>query len=170
MASHTLLMGIFAYVDDVLEAIASLKSKGVTIETVYSPTPNHEITEAMGVRRSPVRFFTLIGGILGVASGFGLAVYTAWQWKHIVSGKPVIPTVPFVIPGFEFCILLGVLFNILGLVVYTRLPRFRVPEHYRPELSEDRFGVLVRCPVGRLGLVRDLLHDAGAEAVHETAR
>jgi len=170
MASHTMLMGIFVYVDDVLEAIGRLKAKGVTIDTVYSPTRNHEITDALEVKRSPVRYFTLAGGILGVASGFGLAVYTAWQWKFIVSGKPVIPVVPYVIPGFEFCILIGVLFNILGLILNTRLPKFRVPEHYRPELSEDRFGVLVRCPADRRGLVTELLHDAGAEAVHESAR
>jgi molybdopterin-containing oxidoreductase family membrane subunit len=165
-----MLMGIFVYVDDVLEAIGRLKAKGVTIDTVYSPTRNHEITDALEVKRSPVRYFTLAGGILGVASGFGLAVYTAWQWKFIVSGKPVIPVVPYVIPGFEFCILIGVLFNILGLILNTRLPKFRVPEHYRPELSEDRFGVLVRCPADRRGLVTELLHDAGAEAVHESAR
>jgi len=170
MAAHTMLMGIFPYLDDVLEAIGRLKAKGVAIDTVYSPSRSHEITEAMELKRSPVRYFTLIGGILGVASGFGLAVYTAAQWRFIVSGKPVIPTIPYVIPGFEFCILISVFFNILGLILNTRLPKYRVPEHYRPELSEDRFGILVRCPADRRALVRDLLHEAGAEAVHETAR
>ena len=101
MASHTMLMGIFAYVDDVLEAIGRLKAKGVTIDTVYSPTRNHEITEALEVKRSPVRFFTLTGGILGVASGFGLAVYTAAQWKFIVERQAGHPDRALRDPGFR---------------------------------------------------------------------
>ena len=38
---------------------------------MYSAAPQHEIEEALGDPVSPVRLFTLIGGLTGCAAGFG---------------------------------------------------------------------------------------------------
>jgi hypothetical protein len=159
------LLGIFSYLDDLLRAVKSLKKAHVRIDTIISPVPHLDIEEALGVRPSPVRYFTLLGGLLGGAGGVGLASYAHLQWKLITGGKPVIPWIPFIVIGFEFCILAGVLSTILGLMIKNRMPRFRVPDPYDPRFTEDRFGLVTRCPVSRQEEVSSLLKEAGAEEV-----
>jgi hypothetical protein len=160
------LMGIFAYLDDLVEAVEGLKRANLDF-TVFTPIPRHEIREALSMKPSPVRYFTLLGGIFGIVSGLGLAVFTVLQWKFIVSGKPIVPWVPFVIIAFEFCILLGVLCTVVGMLITTRLPQWHLPAYYDPRFSVDRFGVLVRGIEVREQEVSRLLREAGAEEIHE---
>jgi molybdopterin-containing oxidoreductase family membrane subunit len=160
------LIGVFKYLDDLVNALEVLRKQELKIQTVYSPVPSHEILETLGVKASPVRYFTLIGAMLGIATGVGLAIYTAMQWKFIVSGKPPVPRVPYVIVAFEFCILLGVFWNLASMWVKSRLPKFRVPPSYDPRFSRDRFGVVVLCSEPDREKVKGILTQAGAEEVH----
>lgn len=161
------LMGVFPYFDDLLNAVKALKKKNLKINRIYSPTRRHEIDEVLGTKRSPVRYFTLVGGILGISTGIGLSVFTAAQWRFIVGGKPPIPAVPYVIEAFEFCILLSVFLNLLGLALLTRLPKFSISPEYDPRFSEDRFGILVSCPETEREEVVRMLIDSGAEEVND---
>lgn len=160
------LMGIFIYLDDLLRAVKTLRGGNFDF-TVYSPVPHPELREAISVKPSPVRYFTLWGGFLGICSGLGLAVFTVLQWRFIVSGKPIVPWVPFVIIAFEFCILLGVLCTVAGMLITTGLPQRRLPDHYDPRFSVDHFGVLVRGMGVEGGDVARILREAGAEEIHE---
>ncbi|HAA03202.1 MAG TPA: hypothetical protein DCZ69_11845 [Syntrophobacteraceae bacterium] len=169
MATQPALVAVFAAVDELLAALDALKTGRFTVHTVYSPVPLHEIGDVLDLPRSPVRFFTLTGGILGILAGMGLTVYTCLQWKFIVSGKPVIPWIPAVVVGFEFCILIAILFNLIGLLTQTRLPKLRRPEHYDPRFSRDRFGLLVLYPEGERQTLSTMLRECGAEEVHEAA-
>jgi len=166
MMSKPALMGVFAYLDDLIEAVKALRQAKADF-TVYTPVPRPEIKEAVGMKPSPVRYFTLFGAIFGIVSGLGLAVFTVLQWKFIVSGKPIVPWVPFVIIAFEFCILLGVLVTVIGMLVTTRLPQWRIPNYYDPRFTVDRFGILVRSIETEQDEVFKILKAAGAEEVHE---
>jgi hypothetical protein len=167
MAEQRALLGIFEYLDDLLATLGTLKERSLTVDTVYSPIARHEIFDALGLKASPVRRFTLTGGILGVCTGVGLLVYTCLQWKFVVGGKPIVPFVPAVIVGFEFCILLGVLSTALGMLLNAKLPKIRLPEHFDDRFVQDRFGVLVKCSEEeREGLSR-MMMEAGAEEVRE---
>ncbi|MEW6443111.1 MAG: DUF3341 domain-containing protein [bacterium] len=162
------LIAVFAYLDDLLAALEALRKEGRRF-TVLTPIPAREVQEAMNEKAGPVRLFTLFGGILGAASGIGLAVYTVLQWKLIMSGKPIIPWVPFVIVAFEFTILFGVGLTFVGMLLMTRLPRFRIPAYYDPRFSEDRFGLLVPYAGGtERDEITRLLQETGAEEIHET--
>ncbi len=167
MASKLGVLGIFSYLDNLLAAIKSLRERQLKIETVYSPTARPEIQQAMGLRPSSVRYFTLCGGLLGATTGMGLASYAHLQWNFVTSGKPVLAWIPFVIVGFEFTILLGILFTLAGLLIQTRLPRVRIPNHYDPRFTQDRFGIVVSCGEAEREIVFKILKDAGAEEVHE---
>ena len=169
MATQPAVMASFATVDELLAALKALKTGSFKVHTVYSPIPIHEVGEVLDLPRSPVRFFTLAGGILGILAGMALTVYTSLQWGFIVSGKPVIPWIPAVIVGFEFCILIAILFNLLGLLTQAGLPRFTLPEHYDSRFSRDRFGLLVLCPAGERETLSTMLRECGAEEVHEAA-
>jgi Protein of unknown function (DUF3341) len=167
MASSTVL-GVFAHVDTATSAIRQLRARGVRSIATYSPVPLPEFEEALtgyGLPRSPVRLFTLVGGITGTASGFALTIWTALKWNLITGGKPVVSIPPFVVIAFELTILLGGLCTLLGLLVTSRLPSLGVPPRYDPRFSVDRFGVEVECETAERRAIEDLLRSAGAEEV-----
>lgn len=161
------ILGTYEYFDDFVAVLKRLRAGGRRIDAVYSPVPREEIAEAVGTRRSRVGFFTLLGGSFGIASAIALVVYASSQWSFIVQGKPPIPVIPTVIVAFEFCILFSVLFTITGLLILTGLPKIRLPEHYDPRLSQDRFGVFVLCSEEERATLGTLLREAGAEEIHD---
>lgn len=160
------LLAIYSYLDDLLAAIEAMQQRNLPILAVHSPTGDHEIAALMKEKASPVRFYTLTGGILGILAGYGLAVYTAWQWQFLVSGKPPIPFVPYVIESFEFCILFSVLLNLAGLLLLSRLPTRTLPSHHDPRVTEDRFSILAECSEGEAEALGSLLKETGAEEIH----
>ena len=97
------------------------------------------------LKKSPVGYFTLAGGILGFLFGLALASFTALRWGLIVSGKPIVSLIPFFIVGFEFTILFSVLGNVIGLVILNRLPEFQSLKQYDPRFSADHFGIVASC-------------------------
>ncbi|RJQ87532.1 MAG: DUF3341 domain-containing protein [Desulfobacteraceae bacterium] len=167
MQENKKLLAIYAYVDDVIQAIEKMKAEKIAVENVYTPARNDEVEEALGMRPSPVRRFVLFGGLFGVISGFVLATYTAAQWKFIVWGKPQIPRIPYVVISFEFCILFAILAGLAGLLILSRMPRLSTPAHYDARFTVDRFGILLTCPPARNEAVRRLLHESGAEEIRD---
>lgn len=168
-ATQPAMVAVFAALDELLAALRTLQAANFKVHTVYSPVPRHEIVEALELPTSPVRFFTLTGGILGICIGVSLVIYTSVQWNFIVSGKPVIPWIPAVIVGFEFCVLVAILFNMMGLLLKTRLPKLRRPDHHDPRFTQDRFGLVVLCAETERDTVSKMLLECGAEEIHEAA-
>ena len=157
------LLGVFAYRDQLVRAVEGVR-RGRFDYAVYTPTRGEWLEEVTRPEQSPVRAITLFGGIAGILSGTGLAVYTFLPWKLVVSGKPVVPYVPLVVIAFEFMVLIGVLSLFFGMLIAGRVPRLRLPEGYDPRFSKDRFGLLVHASTRE---ARQLLLDAGAEEVRD---
>jgi hypothetical protein len=169
MAHDPGLLGIFPYLDDLLDCLKKLKKAQFKVLTVFSPIHFSEIQEIMGHRTSIVRYITLAGGILGGISLVGLAVYAHLSFKLITSGKPVLPPIPFVVPFFEGTVLLAVIFAVVSWVLKGRLPRVHLPSAYDPRFSEDRFGIVVAYKDGEHDIILKLLKDAGAEEVRDVS-
>jgi molybdopterin-containing oxidoreductase family membrane subunit len=162
------VVGVFAHVDTTVHAIRDLKARGFGRIAAYTPVPLEEVEEALtghGLPRSPVRLFTLVGGLTGTLSGFALTIWTVLKWNLITGGKPVVSIPPFVIIAFELTILLGGLCTLLGLLVTAPLPRFRGSPRYDPRFTADRFGVEVACAPDQVRTVEEILKQAGAEEV-----
>jgi len=72
---------------------------------VYSAAPYHEIEEALDQSVSPVRLFTLIGGLTGCARGSMRSGCrsTGRPW----GGKTIASIPPYVVIAFELTILLA---------------------------------------------------------------
>ena len=81
------VLGVFAHLDSTLEAIKKLRAAGTTDFTVYSPIPRHEIEDALGQAVSPVRMFTLIGGIAGCSVGAWITLWMSGDWPVHVGGN-----------------------------------------------------------------------------------
>ena len=163
MGPKRFLMGLFKNEDQVVAAVNELKASGYTFHRVNSPFPSHKIMDALNLKKSMVGWFTLAGGIIGLVGGFALAVFTAVQWDLIVSGKPIIAIVPFVIVGFEATILFAVFGNILGLLTQTRLPSYKLMQYYDPRCSGEYFGVLASCESNQENELNEFFRKQGAE-------
>jgi len=159
------VLGIYSYVDSVLDAVRKLKANGYENLRVFSPIPNHEIEDEIDLPPSPVRYFSLFGGLLGAACGFAFTVLTSSAWPISVSAKPIVSIPPYMIIVFELAVLFGALFTLIGLLVNAFL-RNRAPvSMYDPRFSDDKFGVMVVCPTENISTVQEILNSTGAEEV-----
>ncbi len=161
------MLALFAELDATVTAIERLRALHVHDLVVFTPVPRHELEHALHEPESPVRIFTLVGGLTGAASGFALGTWTSLDWPLITGGKPIISLPPFVIIAFELTILFGALATVLGLLINARLPRMRLEVIYDPTFSASRFGIFVLPATGQAADVRRVLTDAGAEEVRE---
>jgi hypothetical protein len=157
------IMGLFKNEDTVVSAINELKQSSYQFIRVNTPIPSHKIMDALKLKNSWVGWFTLCGGILGFIGGFALAIFTSTRWDLIVSGKPIIAIVPFVVVGFEATILGAVFGNVLGLLTQIRLPSQRWFKYYDPRCSGEHFGVLAACDVDQEDGLKDFFKNIGAE-------
>jgi molybdopterin-containing oxidoreductase family membrane subunit len=163
MAGKKYIMGLFKNEDQVVSTLAALKESAFQFQRVHSPIPSHKIMDALKLKKSKVGWFTLTGGILGLISGFALAVYCSIEWKLIVSGKPIISLIPFFIVGFEFTILFAVFGNVIGLLTQARLPTSKGMEYYDPRCSGAHFGVLAACEPMQQDDLKDFFQQNGGE-------
>ena len=101
------VMGVYYYVDDVVEAVRALRSSGHRDVRVFSPVPYHDIERALGQGQSIVRWVTLGGALCGITGGFALCIYSVRSWPMVVGGKELVSLPPFVVIGYESMILLA---------------------------------------------------------------
>ena len=159
------LIGVFDDGEKAATAIRAIRRDRLGDVSVYSPTADHEIDQALEVETSPIRSFILVGGLIGCVAGFAWPIYTVLQWPMITGGKPLISIPPFVVIAFELTILLGATAGLIGFLSLAGLPRLGRPVINDPRFTNDRFGVLVTCESGYEDRVKGLLEQAGAEEV-----
>ncbi|HEY2067466.1 MAG TPA: DUF3341 domain-containing protein [Gemmatimonadaceae bacterium] len=159
------VLAAFRELDAAVEAITDLRKKNFTDITVYSPTPRHELEEAMQHPKSGVRKFTLIGGLLGVTFGYWIAIWISDYWPIVVGGKPVASWVPYTIIGFEIMVLFGSLSTVFGMFALSRLPRLTTTVGYDPRFSHGDYGVWVAAGPDRARDAAELLRRHGAVEV-----
>ncbi|MEO5800960.1 MAG: DUF3341 domain-containing protein [Gemmatimonadales bacterium] len=166
MAAKTVpgVLGSFQHIDAACDAIRGLKAEGHTDLTVYSAAPNHELEAAIGDKISPVRMWTLIGGLTGCTAGFSMTIWMAREWPLLVGGKPIAAIPAFVVLGFELTILVGALSTIAGIIILS-MRRSLKGRPYHPKYSDDLIGVFVPCGADQAAAVAGMLTAAGSVEV-----
>jgi hypothetical protein len=164
------LLAEFHTAADIFEAAIRCRDAGFTKWDVYTPFPIHGMDEAMGLRKSPVGWFTFCGGFTGFFTGMTMIWYmNKFDYPLVVGGKPLF-TPLFAFPvSYEMTILLSAFGTLFGMFFLNKLPRFQ--EHQAADRGLPRHGspaqaaaadhhplrVLGRwpdvpCPSGRHGL------------------
>ena len=162
------VLASFIHVDAAVEAIRALRASGHRNLVVYSAAPIHEIEEALDHSSSPVRLFTLIGGLTGCAAGFGMTIWMSLDWPLLVGGKTIASIPPYDVIAFELTILLGALSTVTALVLFSVFMGKRGIA-YDPRYSDDQIGVFVPGGADQQGAVEQLLRSAGAVEVRREA-
>ncbi len=159
------VLGVYYYVDDVVDVVKALRQSGHRELSVFSPVPHHDIEHALEQKPSLVRWITFTGGVLGITGGFSLCIYSVLSWPLVVGGKELVSLPPFVVIGYESMILLGALSNLFGMLALGRLPQLKSKAPYDPRFSEDRIGLWVPCQGEEAARVKEVLEGHGAEEV-----
>lgn len=170
MAHPSGLLAAFGQIDAATDAIKALKQNGYEGFTVFSPAPLHELEHAVDNKVSPVRMWTLIGGLTGLASAYAMTMWMSFDYPIVVGGKPIGSIIPYVVILFELTVLLGASATIIGLLFHAWKSTRENPAPFDGRFTDDQIGIFVPCPVERKEQVQELLNTAGAaEVKFETA-
>lgn len=160
------VFAVFKYLDHLCDAIEKVKDReDCEGHEIFSPTSYHEIEHAAGFKGSPVRFFTLAGGLTGMFSGFLLCLALDYDYPLIVGGKQagVLALPAYVVIGFELTILFGAIMTILGILVMSRIPNPKI-KILDKRLTDDHFGIFVP-GASPDGPQAKLLRECGAQEI-----
>ncbi|MCY3547590.1 MAG: DUF3341 domain-containing protein [Gemmatimonadetes bacterium] len=155
---HQGVFALFTHLDSTVEACKALRAAGHKGFRAYAPLPEHELLEeGLALKHSPVRVFTMAGGLTGAATGFAFTSWTSMDWPLVTGGKPILSIPAYVIIAFECAILFGALSTVIGLFINAGLPNLRPLVAYHPECSNGSFGVYVTAPAARIEEAREIL-------------
>ncbi len=159
------ILGTFAFEEDFLAAAEKLTKSGFDNISLLSPVPLEEAQEVLGLGKSPVRYFSLAGAIIGAISGFAMAAGTALVFILPTGGRAIITVPPYLIITYEMTILFGVLFTLLGFHFVSELPAWR-DRPYLPSANIDRFVVVVEGAAGEQAeRAEAIIRQAGADDI-----
>jgi hypothetical protein len=159
------LLGVFETPGPVASAATRLKNRGFSEMEIYSPAPFEELDDVLDEKPSRVRIWTLIGGLIGVVTGYSLTIWMSNDWPIMIGGKPFSAIPVYTIIAFELTILFGGLATLLGLLVVGKLPYGsfgKTDKAYSARFSAEDFGLVVECSDRDVAEVDALLrsHDA----------
>ena len=168
------LVSVYDMPSDVSTVVRKLKSRGFEDLTTYSPAPFEEIEEAEDPKPSAVRLYTLIGGLTGVVTGFGIQIWMSMDWPIKVAGKNIAAIPPMWIIGFELTILFSGFTILFGLLAVIMLPRWNHPlftSKLFDKATDDGFLMVIeaRDPKFKKEKTHDFLQEIGAGKIEEVA-
>ncbi|MDP9173041.1 MAG: DUF3341 domain-containing protein [Planctomycetota bacterium] len=141
------LVAEFPDVDSVVAAARRVRAEGYKVWDVHSPFPIHGIDAIIGIRPTILPWLILGGGLTGLSGGLLLQWWTnAFDYKFIISGKPLF-SLPANIPIiFECTVLFSALTAVFGMFALNRLPLLynpllKVPRFRR--VTSDRFFIVI---------------------------
>ena len=159
------LVANFRELDRTVSAVKELQRRKLGNLTVYSPTVHHELEDAIEAPMSPVRRFTLIGGLCGVTMGYWMAIWTSDYWPLVVGGKAVASWIPYTIIGFEMMVMVGALATVFGMFINSRLPKLVVDVAFDSRFTNGDYGIFVDCPPEKEKDAEGLFRQHGATEV-----
>src|SRR3990170_6745419 len=159
------VLAAFRELDAAVSAIEALKERKLGEVRVFTPTPRHELEHAIDPGPSPVRRYTLIGGLAGATFGYWIAIWVSDYWPLVVGGKAIASWVPYTVFGFEVMVLVGGLSTVVGLLISARVPRLTMMVGYDPRFSHGDYGIWVECPPEKASDAEVLLREHGAVEV-----
>jgi hypothetical protein len=137
------LYGLIAEFDNPTALVAAANAArlgGYRRMDAYSPIPIEELHEAIGFHHTKLPLIVLIGGLVGLAAGYGLQYWaSAIAYPMNIGGRPFHSWPQFIPIAFETTILGAALAAVLGMLALNGLP---MP--YHPVFNAPRFALASR--------------------------
>ncbi len=167
------LLAEFETPADTLHAAAMVRDAGYKRWDVFTPFAVHGMDQAMGLRNSPVGWFTFCAGATGFTCGMLMIWFmNAKNYPITVGGKPLFSPIFSFPVAYELTILLGAFGSLLGMLFLNRLPRLYHPL-FRSErfarVTHDRFFIAIEAADPKFSDVetRRLFEQAGSKHIEE---
>lgn len=157
---------VFASADELILAAKSFCAKGFRELETFTPAKIPEIEKLLNVEKSPVKYWTLAGGVFGLLAGYLLQVESVKIYDLVVGGKPPVSIIPFLLIMFELTVLFATLANFAGALYHTRLYKRKIKPYYDSRFSADKFGLLVAYRRGEEDFVERIGKTFQAEEDH----
>jgi hypothetical protein len=130
------LLAEFADAGEILTAARRAHQAGFVRVEAYSPIPLHGLAEALGKRRTRLPFLTLLGGVLGAVTGYGMQFWaTVTSYPINVGGRPLHSWPAFIPVTFALTVLVAGLFAVFGMLALNGLPMPYHPVFNAPSFS-----------------------------------
>jgi hypothetical protein len=140
------LLAEFNRPERLIDGVRRSRDAGFRRIDAYSPFPIEGLAEVIGFHDLRVPWLTLIGGMFGAATAFGMQVYTNYAFPIDVGDRPLVSVPAFMLITFELTVLFAVLFSIGGMLALNHLPRLHHPLFDIREFhlaSTDKFFLVV---------------------------
>ncbi len=141
------LLAQFNTPGEILKAAEAAHRRGYRKMDAYSPFHVEGLADAIGFKRNGVALITLVGGMLGGLTAFGLQYWiNVLNYPLNIGGKPFDSWVAFIIVTFELTVLGASLFGTIGMLALNGLPMPYHPVFNSPRFafaSKDRFFLCV---------------------------
>jgi hypothetical protein len=134
------LMAEFDSAQALLDAAHKVRGAGYTKTDAFSPFPIHGLDEAIGFHEHKIPKFVLLGGLTGLAAGWGLEYWTqVIAYPLNIGGRPFNAWVSFIPPAFETTILFAAFTAAISMIVLNGLP-----QPYHPVFNAPSFNLASR--------------------------
>lgn len=166
------VMGEFESPEQILAAAKAAREAGYKHIEAYTPFPVEGLSEAIGIRWTAVPLITLIGGLGGGLTGFGLQYWVAAiTYPMNIAGRPLNSWPAFIPVTFELTVLGASIFAVVGMLALNRLPQpyhpvFNVERFARA--STDRFFLCIEARDSQFNLADSARFLQGLNAQHVT--
>jgi hypothetical protein len=129
------VMGEFETPEQILAAAKAARAAGYKHIEAYTPIPVEGLSEEIGFRWTAVPLITLIGGLGGGLTGFGLQYWcAAITYPMNIAGRPLNSWPAFIPVTFELTVLGASIFAVVGMLALNKLP-----QPYHPVFNVERF-------------------------------
>lgn len=170
------VMAEFDNAQTIVDAARRVVAEGYTKVEAYTPVPIEELNLILHRKRTYLPTIALVGGLTGMATGFGLQYWaSAIEYPLNVGGRPLNSWPAFIVPAFEMTILCAAVTAVLGMLWLNGLPEPYHPVFNVPGFalaSRDQFFILIAADDPRFDPVetRKFLEGLGARAVSEVEK
>ena len=156
---------VFSSPKKFVKAVETLAKNGIKKIETFTPVKMPILEKILGLPKSPVRIWTLIGAVTGLAFGFYLPIASANVFDLIVDGKHATELIPYFILGFEFMVLFGSIANLVGMIVHSKLYKRKKHRDIEREFTSDKYGITVTGDAKILTKIKDILNDGVVKVV-----